>query len=206
MAAGVAGDVDRIGDGFMKRTLISSAAGVVLALGSLGSTGALAAPVELAGLAPSDTSVLDGLSVYPSGGGALSQAFNLSVDATLEAIVWWGYRLDPLASGAPDVFEIDIDGVVKTGSLSTATDGALVKYTLDIADETVTAGTAVLTLLNNNGDEFEWYWQCAASSACSGVAFSLIGTPAASPVPTPGTLPLLALAGLSLLAGRRRPA
>lgn len=166
--------------------------------------GAFAAPVELAGQAPF-TGALNGVQ---SDGGTTpyTQSFTAPANSTLNRIVWWGYRLNDQSGGAADNFDVQLDGVAKAGTLSVASEGLLQKYTLEIADEALSA--SVLSILNDGA--FEWYWQGATAalfdpSATFPVAFSLVGTLApAGTVPEPGMPALIGLATLAGLAPRCR--
>lgn len=172
-------------------------------------TAATAAPVQLAGQAPYALDI-NGVQA-DAGTGSYQQAFTAPGNATLDKIVWWGYRIDPLGSGDPDDFEVAIDGVAKTGSLTVEVAGTrqnFLKYTLDIADEALAAG-GTLSIVQN-APSFEWYWQGTGAAAYVdqspfAVAYSLLGTAGDGTVPEPGSLALVGLAGLAWAASRRRP-
>ena len=169
------------------------------------SAGVFAASVELAGQPP----YAGGLNGVESDGGTppYAQSFTAPANSTLDKIVWWGYRLNDQSGGAADNFDVRLGGVMKTGALTVALDGLLQKYTLDIADEALTAN---LLSIQNDVPDFEWYWQGTGSASFDDrlpfpVAFSLIGTLGGpGTVPEPDTLALFGVAGLGWMAMRRR--
>ncbi|MDL2337042.1 MAG: PEP-CTERM sorting domain-containing protein [Pseudomonadota bacterium] len=173
-------------------------------------TGAMAAPVQLAGLDPYKGGI-NGVQSDGSTPPAYTQGFTgIKSNSTLDLIVWWGYRLNDDSNGtAPDNFEVTVDGVVKSGSLSVATDGDLQKYTLDIADELLTGVGGTLGIFNDGA--FEWYWQGIdnrdfGTSDTFPVAFRLLGS-TENAVPEPSGSALLGIAGIACgVASRRRKA
>ena len=164
--------------------------------------GAWAVPVELAGQAPY-AGTLNGVE-SDSGTTPYVQSFSALANATLDQIVWWGYRLNDQSGGAADSFDVRLDGVARTGTLTVTPDGLLRKYMLDIVDSPLTASRLSI----QNDGAFEWYWQGTSAMPYVDpqpfpVAFSLVGVAA---VPEPATL-ALALTGLAVvacLAPRRR--
>jgi hypothetical protein len=165
------------------------------------SLSAMATTVELAGQSPY---TLDFNGVQADGGtGSYTQSFSASVNSTLEKIVWWGYRGEDESNGGADGFEILLDGVSQLGTISAEDDGSLIKYTLDVPDEVLTAS---FLSIQNVGD-FEWYWQGSTDAVYSDgqqfpVAFSLLGS-VASPIPEPETYALMLL-GLAVIGLQRR--
>jgi hypothetical protein len=145
--------------------------------------------------------------------GPFTQAFSAPGGATLDKIVWWGYRLEE-ASGGPhaDDFTVKLGTVTQTGSLTTAVESVitnvdLIRYTLDVTDALLTDTSLSIV---SNGLDFAWYWQAADASAFGNpdfrVAFNLLGTVPTATTPEPGSLALVALAGLALLAAQRKRA
>lgn len=149
-----------------------------------------------------------------------SQSFTAPA-GILESIVWWGYRLNEFSSNPPpasDDFTVTLGSAVQSGNLSksvAATFGnvALIRYELDVLDVALVPGAQTLTVQSNSA-LFDWYWQGVDAAdptvPTSGfrAAFNLLGTaPVINTNPEPGSLALVALAGLALLATRRsRPA
>jgi hypothetical protein len=169
-----------------------------------------AAPVQLAGLAPY-TAALNGIESDGGVGAPWSQSFSTPAGATLDKIVWWGYRLNDASTGADaDAFEVAINGALKAGSLAVdpiaeLVGGQLLRYTFDVADEALASGN--LTVINNGN--FEWYWQGTSAAAFSPtapfpVAYSLIGTLPPIGVPEPETFGLVSLAAVLAAVTRRR--
>jgi hypothetical protein len=166
----------------------------------------------LAGFSPYGVA-LNGAEADPSAT-AYTQAFSAPSGATLDKIVWWGYRLNATSPGGPyaDDFTVQLGAVTQTGSLTTAVESVistvdLVRYTLDVTDALLTATSLSIV---SNGLDFEWYWQATDASAFGNpdfrVAFNLLGTLPTSTTPEPGSLALVALAGLALLAAQRKRA
>ncbi len=163
----------------------------------------------LAGFSPYGTA-LNGAEADTSTA-AYSQAFSAPSGATLDKIVWWGYRLNEAAGGPrADDFTVQLGAVTQTGALTTAVESVistvdLVRYTLDVTDTLLTATT--LTIVSNALD-FEWYWQSTDATVFGNpdyrVAFNLLGSLPTGTTPEPGSLALVALAGLALLAAQRK--
>ncbi len=166
----------------------------------------------LAGFSPYGVA-LNGAEADPSAT-AYTQAFTAPSGATLDKIVWWGYRLNPTTPGGPyaDDFTVQLGAVTQTGTLTTAVESVisnvdLVRYTLDVTDALLTA--TALTIVSN-GLDFEWYWQSTDATVYPNadfrVAYNLLGTVPTATTPEPGSLALVALAGLALLAAQRQRA
>jgi hypothetical protein len=183
----------------------------------------IAAAALCAWAGASGASVLVGFSPYTGGlngaaadpsNTAYTQAFSAPSGATLDKIVWWGYR-GFTSPGGPyaDDFTVNLGAVTQTGALTADLEAVisgvdLIRYTLDVADAALTA--TALTIVSN-GPDFEWNWQSTDGSALGNpdyrVAFRLEGTlPTGGTTPEPGSLALVALAGLALLAVQRRRA
>jgi hypothetical protein len=181
----------------------------------------IAAIALCASAGASSASLLAGFDPYtaaPNGVGAdpantaYTQVFTAPSGATLDKIVWWGYRQREDPPGTADDFTVQLDAVTQIGTLTTLSyfgfgNADLVQYTLDVADTVLTA--TELTIVSN-APSFEWYWQSAdaATFADPGfrVAFNLLGTLPVATTPEPGSLALVALAGLALLVAQRRRA
>jgi hypothetical protein len=130
---------------------------------------------------------------------------------TVTRIEWWGFNLeDP----AVDVFELAFNGSALAGTFGVVEtlapfpvpngDISLVRYFFDLASTSVTT-TALNTLslqnVGNGRDPVEWYWQAAASG--NGLSYRIFGDAPVVGVPEPGSLLLVALAGLALVGTRR---
>jgi hypothetical protein len=137
--------------------------------------------------------------------------FAVPSNATLQEIVWWGYRANEATTGGPfdDDFIVTLGGLTQTGTLSRSVAATfngvdIVRYSLDVVDTVLSASSIAVF---SNAPDFEWYWQ-GISAAPDGdpafrPAFNLIGTVSSPTVPEPGSLALVALAGMALLAARR---
>lgn len=146
----------------------------------------------------------DGVQADEDGTGPLTAPLAGSVAGTLESIAWWGYHGANSGGASLDSFSVALGGTPFSGSVITASDGALTRYELDIADMAWPGSASTLSVQNGTGTE--WFWQLGTGSANGSpyMAYQLLGTPTATTqVPEPAGLAMAALA-LAVLAARRR--
>jgi hypothetical protein len=180
------------------------------------SVSAYAVPTLLAGQNPY-TAALNGTQSDDGSPPAKTQAFTVTkTNAVVQSIVWWGFRTDadPQHAGFDD-FTVAINGNALSGNLSEASEpdlNGLSKYTLDLdVDLSLGSQSGTLAISNFADSFFAWWWQGINGSDGSlpsfPVSYQLLGTgDDGTTVPEPGSLALVAMAGLALLASRRRSA
>lgn len=146
-------------------------------------------------------------------GPAYEQTFTAEPDMVLEAIRWWGFHGQDSLGSSYDHFVVRIGGQTQSGAITIESASPYFdQYTLDVVDMPLTSST--LSIINDNPD-VAWFWQSAeavgnpSSPDANAVAFTLLGSQVASPVPEPsapvlGSLGLVMLAA-SLWARRQRP-
>lgn len=174
-------------------------AAVALAVAGIGTLGSAAA-APLFSSPPGAT--LGGVQADDSTG-SFSNAFS-TAGGTLDAIVWWGFHGANSQGPAFDSFQVVLNGVQRSGSLSSSAAGAngLVRYLLDVADFSLAAGAGSLELVNASPD-VEWFWQDGSPTSDS-QAFELLAAAPPTGVPEPASLALALLAGLGAVAANRR--
>jgi hypothetical protein len=188
-------------------------AGAVLALGL---TTAQAVPILLASNAP-DTISLSGQQSDTTGS-PYATVFATPAGFDVTRVEWWGYDL--LRMAGANAFEVRLNNVLLSGTVgseaagsfvvkdASGTDTDVVKYFIDLAplQQTSTSGASTNLSIYNSSFDVEWYWQGGTGAASPGVAFRLFGDQG-NVVPEPGSLVLVALAGLAALGlGRGRRA
>lgn len=146
----------------------------------------------------------DGMQADEDGTGPLTAPLAGSAAGTLESIAWWGYHGANSGGALLDSFSVALGSTPFSGRVTTASDGDLTRYELDIADMAWPGSESTLSIQNGTGTE--WFWQLGTGSANGSpyMAYQLLGTPTpTTQVPEPTGLAMAALA-LAVLAARRR--
>jgi hypothetical protein len=168
---------------------------------------AQAAPTTLFEALPDLSSPFASLQVDLTGN-PLAQPFSASSGATLTSISWWGFQGD--GEQAFFDFSLTLNGQALSGSVASGGSEPFASgvdpvvnawlYTFTPSAPVLLLGQNTLALRFEN-DTIDWYWQNATAG---GQSLRVIGEPRSGDVPEPSTAWLVALAGLGLMAARRR--
>jgi hypothetical protein len=169
---------------------------------------ALAVPSLIASNAPNTVSLTGQQS--DTTGSPYSTVFATAAGFDVTRVEWWGYDL--LRTAGANAFEVRLNNVLLSGSVgsdpagsfvlkdSSGTDTDVVKYFIDLAplQQALTSGLSTNLSIYNSSFDVEWYWQGGTGAASPGVGYRLFGEQGVT-LPEPGSLALVALAGLALL-------